>query len=104
MTTLLSAIINEFVRLGDVSLTRDNLAWSIPVWSDEFTIKFDVIVTSELTDIWHNIFHVTIGSNYNTLGARIPAVWANKEKFFHICSDVGGHNDYYCNCIYLILS
>ena len=53
-------------------MTKGNLAWS-GVWSDEFTIEFDVIVTSELTDTWHNIFHVTTGDNCCKLGDRIPA-------------------------------
>ena len=87
---------NEFVQIGNVSLSKDNLAWSQPVWSDEFNITFDVTVNSELTEDWHNIFHVTTGSNYGTLGARIPAVWANKEyEEFFIVSDVNGNNDYY---------
>ena len=85
----------EFEQLGDVSLSKGNLAWSIPVWSDEFTITFDVTVNSELTEYWHSIFHVTTGSNYGTLGARIPAVWATKDKNFFIVSDVNGNNDYY---------
>ena len=74
---------DQFSQPGDVSLTKGNLAWS-GVWSDEFTIEFDVIVTSELTDTWHNIFHVTTGDNCCKLGDRIPAVWANKAKHFHI--------------------
>ena len=85
---------DAFVQLGDVSLTKDNLAWSTPAWSEEFAIEFDVIVNSELTESWYNIFHMTTGSNYNTLGARIPAVWANHLKHFHICFDVNGDNDY----------
>ena len=89
---------DEFVQLGDVSLSKGNLAWSIPVWSDEFTITFDVTVNSELTEYWTNIFHVTTGSTakpFGTLGARIPAVWATKDKNFFIVSDVNGNNDYF---------
>ena len=75
-------------------MTKDNLAWS-GVWSDEFTIEFDVIVTSELTDLYHNIFLVTTGGVINTFGSRIPGVWANKkEKYFLICSGVNGNNNY----------
>ena len=87
---------NEFVQLGDVSLKRDHLAWSIPVWSDEFTITFDVIVTSEMTEYWNNIFHVTTGSNDGTLVKDIPAVWATKDKYFFIVFDFfNGNNDYF---------
>ena len=74
-------------------MTKGNLAWS-GVWSDEFTIEFDVIVTSELTATYENIFHVTIGGENHVLGNRIPAVWANKAKYFHICSGVNGNANY----------
>ena len=74
-------------------MTKGNLAWS-GVWSDEFTFEFDVIVTSGLTANYHNIFHVTTGGDAGALGNRIPAVWANKAKYFHICSGVNGNANY----------
>ena len=75
-------------------MTKGNLAWS-GVWSDEFTIEFDVMVTSELTDTWHNIFHVTTGDDCCELGQRIPGVWANKANKFYISFGVNGDNNYY---------
>ena len=74
-------------------MTKGNLVWS-GVWSDKFTIEFDVIVTSELTATYKNIFHVTTGGDNGALGNRIPAVWANKAKYFHICSGVNGNANY----------
>ena len=37
--------------------------------------------------------HLTTG-NDNGLGARIPGVWANKNKYFHTCFRVNGDDDY----------
>ena len=81
-------------------MTKDNQAWSTPVWNDEFTITFDVIVTSELTDDWHNIFHVTTGNDIHTSGSRIPGVWVNKGKYFHVCFGVSGNHNYCKNYNY----
>ena len=89
----ISELINGFSQIGDVALSKDNVVWSTPEWSEEFKIEFDVIVEKELSNDWVNIMHMTTG-NDNGLGARIPGVWANKNKYFHSCFRVNGDDDY----------
>ena len=50
-------------------------------------------VTKELSDNWHNVFHMTIGGDRKQYGDRIPAVWVNEKKFFHIASAVSGDSN-----------
>ena len=54
------------------------------------TLSTLIQVTNELTDEWHNIFHMTIGGNKEKYGDRIPAVWVNKAKYFLIWSGISG--------------
>ena len=76
-------------------LGKGDVVWSTNYWGRQFKIEFDVQVTKELTDTWHSIFHITTGGNYDYYGSRIPAVWVNKAKYFHICSGVSGNKNYY---------
>ena len=39
---------------------------------------------------FYNVFHMTIGGNDKQYGDRIPAVWVNEKRFFHIASAVSG--------------
>ena len=78
----------KFSITGDVSLTKDNLAWSTSNWSDEFKVEYDVIVYSWY-NYWANVLHVTTGQNH----PRLPAVFF-KRTYFNICSHVNGNNDY----------
>ena len=55
------------------------------------TLSTLIQVTNELTDEWHNIFHMTIGGNMENYGDRIPAVWVNKAKYFLIWSGISGN-------------
>ena len=74
-------------------MTKGNLAWS-GTWSDEFKIKFDVIVTSEPTEDWNNVLHVTTGNNCCGLGERIPSVSIYRGEYIEICFGVSGNNNY----------
>lgn len=71
------------------------MAWTTAVWNDEFKIEFDVVVRKDLDAKWSNIFHLTSSGNEEHKGQRIPAVWANREKKFHICFYVD-ENTYHC--------
>ena len=51
-----------YTRPGLVSLKKGDLVWSTQLWGYQFKVEFDVRVTkSHLPDLWHNIFHITIG-------------------------------------------
>ena len=71
------------------------MAWTTDVWNDEFKIEFDVVVRTELEAKWSNIFHFTSSGDEENKGQRVPAVWANSEKKFHICFYVD-ENTYHC--------
>mgnify|MGYP001317328059 CR=1 FL=1 len=84
---------------GDVSLTKGNHVWSISDWSDEFKVEYDVIVNKDFSaSIAKSLFHVTAGGN-SGYGSRIPAVFV-QSKYFHICYQVNGNNNYYQNYNY----
>ena len=78
---------------GDVDLSKGDLVWSTQNWSDEFKVEFDVIVKAELPRSWTSLFHLTTGENAGA-GGRIPAVFVKQAKFFYICYQVNGNDDY----------
>ena len=59
------------------------------------TLATLIQVTKELSDGWHNVFHMTIGGNSANYGDRIPALWVNKAKHFRIDSAVSGNQAYH---------
>ena len=77
---------------GNVALTGQ--VWSTSDWSDDFKVKFDVIVNKDLTGTYKSLLHVTTGGNGGE-GSRIPAVFVDPDKRFHICSHVNGNTNYY---------
>ena len=82
-----------------MALTKGNHVWSTSDWSDEFKVEFDVIVNKDLSDTWISLFHVTTGEN-GGYGGRIPAVFVNKNKYFHFCYPVNGNTGYCQNYNY----
>ena len=85
-----------------MALTKGNHVWSTSDWSDEFKVEYDVIVNKDMPGTWKSLFHLTTGinNNYQVLGARIPAVFVNPSKFFHICNHVNGNTNYCQNYNY----
>ena len=72
-----------------MALTKGDLVWSTSDLSDEFKVEYDVIVTEDLTPGWKSLFHLTTGEGSGE-GIRIPAVFVNQDKFFHICYNFNG--------------
>ena len=86
----------EFHNPGEVELSRDNLVWTVPNWGDEIEIEFDVMVNSEISQDWSNVFHmIAIDKDNAQLGSRLPSfmVW-NSAKKFEICFSVNGDENY----------
>ena len=92
-----------FSQNGNVALTKGNHVWSTSDWSNEFKVEYDVVVNKDLSATWISLFHLTTGENYNVLGARIPAVFVNPAKFFHLCHHVNGNTNY-CKDYYYALN
>ena len=86
-------------------MTRGNHVWSIPKWSQEFRIEFDILVEMEInvtTDVV-NVFRITNTDNdyfrlgtdvSNGLGDRIPALFVFQNKQFGFRFHVNGNNNY----------
>ena len=68
---------------------------SIPEWSDEFKIEYDVIVNKALSGSWKSLFHLTTGGNINVEGSRLPAVFLHPNTKYITCYHVNGNNN---NC------
>ena len=86
-----------FHNPGEVELSRDNLVWTVPNWGYEIEIEFDVMVHSEISQDWSNVFHMIATDHDNAQpGSRLPSfmIW-NGAKRFEICFSVNG-NDNYC--------
>ena len=77
-----------FSQNGDVAVTKGDLVWSTPDWSDEFKVEYDVTVNKELPGAWKSLLHLTTGENGGVAG-RIPAVFLHPNKYFHICYSAG---------------
>ena len=59
----------NFSIVGDVEMTRGNHVWSIPEWSEEFRIEFDIIVEMEIDVNEVSAFRITnTDHNYGELG------------------------------------
>ena len=74
-------------------MTKGDLVLSIPEWSDEFKIEYNVIVIKEQSGSWKNLFHLTTGEDLG-VGGRIPAVFAKSQQFA-IMFHVNGNNNYW---------
>ena len=86
----------EFHNPGEVELSRDNLVWTVSNWGYAIEIEFDVMVHSEISEDWSNVFHmIAIDHDNAQLGSRLPSfnVW-NGGKKFEICFSVNGNDNY----------
>ena len=69
-------------------------------WGAQFKIEFSITVTKtpSSTSGDASIFHFTgTGENCCNEGDRIPAMWINRDGYFHIASSVNGNGNYYKN-------
>ena len=89
----------EFHNPEEVELSRDNLAWTVSNWGHEIEIDFDVMVNSEISQDWSNVFHmIAIDHDNAQLGSRLPSFMVyNGAKQFEICFSVNGNDNY---CVY----
>ena len=58
-------------------------------WGRAYSIQFDLIVFNvDPSEEWVNVIHITKGGDMGGVGDRLPALWLNKNKFFHITTDL----------------
>ena len=71
----------------------------MPIWGYLFRVEADITVNGKPTEEWTSVFHLTIDGDNSNYGDRIPAVFINKDGYFHITSAVNGnrnhHKDFY---------
>ena len=90
-----------FSKFGDIDLSKGNLVWTTSDWSDEFKVEYDVIVNKELpAGSWKSLFRVA--TENGQVGGRIPAVFVDPNKHFHICYRVNGYDNYCQNYSYAL--
>ena len=71
-------------------MTKGDHVLSIPEWSDEFKLEYDVIVNKELSKGgWKNLFHLTTGEDL-VVGGRLPAVFLHLDTRYMTCYHVNG--------------
>lgn len=74
-------------------MSKNNLAWSSPNWSDEFKVEFDLIINKQIPGSWKNLLHMTTGENGGASG-RIPAIFLINDEIYP-CYHVNGNANYY---------
>ena len=88
----------SFSKNGNVALTKGDQVWSTSNWSDEFKVEYDVIVTEDLPETVHSLFHLTTGEDGGE-GGRVPAVFVS-DNDIQIRYNVNGNTDYAQNYNY----
>ena len=89
-----------FTINGLVTTTKGNKTKVFHNWGEKFLVKFEIEVNHQLTTNWLNVLHMTIGGNSGKHGDRIPALFANKSKFFHFTMSIGDKKNYAWNFNY----
>ena len=76
---------------------RQNLLTTIPRLSTEWSVSFDVTLSTINTG-WVNLFHFTIGQDVGKHGDRTPAVFQHPHKtHLTIASSIGADYNFHVN-------
>ena len=69
----------------------------LPTWGKFWQVELDITINS-FPGSWANVIHFTNSGSDNTyLGDRNPAIFLNKNKYFHICSGIGTNRNWCMN-------
>ena len=66
---------------------KGQLLKTLPKWGPIFHVEADITVTAIPTETFTNIFHFT------QYGDKNPAVFIDKNGFFHICFGINGNKN-----------
>ncbi|XP_065663719.1 uncharacterized protein LOC105844855 isoform X3 [Hydra vulgaris] len=90
------AIYESFVMKEERVIKANSLAATLKTLPKEYSISFEVNVSSFITNNWTNIIHFTIKENNNMYGDRTPAVffYPSKIGIMQICAPVNGSKNY----------
>ena len=82
-------------------ITKDNLVATLPSWGNHFDISLELWIESYTsTNIygWSEILRFTsTNQNCCSAGDRIPAIFANKNGYIYVVSQVGTNANAYKN-------
>ena len=74
-------------------ITKDNLVATLPSWGDQFDVSLELWIesfTSSNTGGWSELLRFTsTDKDAGSAGDRIPAIFANKNGYIHVTSQVG---------------
>ena len=85
------------ISLGIVSnLVKGKLLTTIPKWSKEWRVSFDIKPLKKVAAGYSNILHITTGRDCCSYGSRIPAIWFSPNSFnLHISNSINGKGNYW---------
>ena len=93
LTILIYLSFFAFVLEGKFVITKDNLVATLPQWGNHFDISLELWIesfTSTNKHGWSEILRFTsTNNNCCSAGDRIPAIFANKNGFIHVTSQIG---------------
>ena len=93
LTILIYLSFFAFVLEGKFVITKDNLVATLPQWGNHFDISLELWIESYTsTNIygWSEILRFTsTNQNCCSAGDRIPAIFANKNGYIYVVSQVG---------------
>ena len=65
------------------SIRRNNLIEELPYIGKEFTVSFDLFISSVKKAKYQSILRLTLGRNNNEMGDRIPAIFFTSDQGRH---------------------
>ena len=89
-----------FSQSGNVSVSKNNIAYTIQNYGPEFYVEFKLKIHKEPPNGWTNILHVTDGSNIGAHGNRFPALflwYSSTAKYFSFTTTINDNVNYVHN-------
>ena len=87
----------SYVNKNDKEFTivKDQLyeGFQVPFLGKEFSISFELFINNLTTVPWESVIHLTTDGNIGKMGDRIPGVWVNKDKQFHVVFAINGEDN-----------
>ena len=86
-----------------MDIERGELAEEYQNWGDEYSIEFDIVVTTLPNAQWLNVFRFTAtNDNFGSPGDRIPALFVNKAGYFAFRTSLNNEANYKKNIDFLL--
>ena len=74
-------------------ITKDNLVATLPSWGDQFDVSLELWIesfTPSNSNGWTELLRFTAtNKDMGSAGHRIPAIFAHKDGYIHVVSQIG---------------